>query len=248
LSGAPLVIRWDSTNAGNGKNTRPFADTITIKNTTTAKTLVTSVIPYNAANATLPAGDSRTREFGLVLPDGPDGAGQLEITITTDSNNQVDEINDSGTAESNNSASHTVSSLLAPYPDVQVTDLQIVPAAGVQSGDAILIRWNDRNTGTAPASGSWYDQIVIKNITTGETLVSTALNKDGDIPPNQFKARQHPFTVPDGLRGAGQIQVTISADFHNRIFEHNAGNNAETNNRVPMSWCIGRNATMAMRP
>ena len=53
-----------------------------------------------------------------------------------------------------------------------VTGLTTVPSSGLQSSESLVVEWNDTNTGTSAAVGSFYDQIVITNTTTGQQLAS----------------------------------------------------------------------------
>ena len=53
-----------------------------------------------------------------------------------------------------------------------VSDLDDDAASGLQSGMALVVQWTDTNTGTQPASGSFSDQIVITNTTTGDVLAT----------------------------------------------------------------------------
>src|SRR5207244_6268226 len=143
------------------------------------------------------------------LPAAPRGVGPIAFTVTTDNYNQVFEYNADGTAESNNTASVTVTSALGPAPDLQVSGLSVEPATGLQSGSRLVVHWNDANTGTGAAPGSWSDSVTLRNTTTGETLTTAAVAYDasanGAIQPGASGARQHAFTLPDGPRGTGPI-------------------------------------------
>ena len=52
------------------------------------------------------------------MPQGEPGVGNLAITVTTDTDNQIFEYNAPGTGETNNTASVTATSTLASYPDL----------------------------------------------------------------------------------------------------------------------------------
>src|SRR5207248_2361737 len=102
---------------------------------TTGETLATVPVPYDvAAGGAILSGATRQRQLAFTLPQGRRGAGQIEVVVTTDSASQVVEVNATGAGESNNSARQTLDSALAPYPDLQVTNLRIDPTSGLQSG------------------------------------------------------------------------------------------------------------------
>src|SRR5204863_9639 len=156
--------------------------------------------------------------YGYTLPQGDLGVGTIQATITVDTNDNGFDDNDGGhsTAEANNSATTSVTSTLSAYPDLQVTGLAIAPASP-QSGGAITVNWNDVNNGNAATSGNWYDHVVIKNTTTGVTLVDTTVTYDAAALGNLAasggtKARSYNYTLPNGIPGVGTIQATITVD------------------------------------
>src|SRR5208337_1413362 len=106
--------------------------------------------------------------FALTLPDGARGVGQIQFSVTTDYYNQVLEYNTAGpggtsTAESNNTTSLTLTSTLAVYPDLTVSNLGVSPSSGLQSGNGLTVQWNDSNIGTAVVDGPFVDHVVITN-------------------------------------------------------------------------------------
>ena len=52
-----------------------------------------------------------------------------------------------------------------------MTNLAVSPNH-VQSGKQLSITWNDTNAGAATVSQSFYDYVEVKNLSTGQTLVS----------------------------------------------------------------------------
>jgi len=248
-SGSAVTLSWDDANTGTGATHGSWYDAITVTNTSTNEVLASTTLLYDASaagNGPIAAGDVRARQFVLTLPDGSRGAGQIQFSVTTDVYNQVFEFNTSGpngtsTAESNNTSSQTVTSTLAPYPDLTVSSLILSPSSGLQTGNPLAIQWTDSNTGNGPVTGSFVDHVVIQNVTTGKTLgtqdvaYDPAAGGNGPIGAGQSRTRQLSFTLPQGTAGAGQIQVTLTTDNYNQVFEWNqAGtggtSTAESNN------------------
>ena len=241
-SGAALTVLWDDTNSGNRPTAGPFTDRVVITNTTTGAVLITATVSYDpnaSGNGPILPGQSRSRQFAFTLPDGPPGVGSIQFTVTTDSANSIAEYNTAGTAESNNSSSVTRDSVLGLTPDLQAVNVALDPAIGLQSGSSLIVHWDDTNTGTKATGSSWSDSIVIKNTTTGETLVTATVPYDatsgGAITPGQSRSRQYAFTLPDGSRGMGRISFTITVDSSNQVFENNAAGTGESNNVVTVS-------------
>ena len=183
-------------------------------------------------------GQTKARSFTFTLPDGSRSVGNISVTVSADVNHNLFEYNAAGNAESNNDAAVSFTGTLASYPDLQVANLSVDPASGLTSGSTFTVRWADSNTGTKAASGSWNDRVVIRNTTTNETLVDTTVAYNaavsGNIVPGSSQPRQFGYQLPDGARGIGNIQITVTVDSASSgsgaVFESNAGGNAETNN------------------
>src|SRR5262249_25315693 len=135
-SGDTVTVRWDTVNAGATQANGSFTDLITVTNATTGEVLTEGAVYYDAAaNGPLAAGASQPQQFTFRLPAGASGAGDIRVTVTTDYYDEIGEDNADGTAEANNDASVTVTSALAPYPDLQVRNLTVNPSTGLHSGD-----------------------------------------------------------------------------------------------------------------
>ncbi|KKL65988.1 hypothetical protein LCGC14_2149470, partial [marine sediment metagenome] len=236
-SGARLTIGWKDSNSGYGETAGSWYDGIKIVNLTTGETIVNTSLRYNAASeGNIPAGQSRSRQYEVTLPDGTRGVGELEITIEVDVFDTVVEFNAEGTAEANNSEATTAESTLAPYSDLQVTDLRVEPESGLESGASLTVHWNDVNHGDGPAGESFHDYVLIRNTTTGQVLATRVVYYDvaaggnGAIPPEESRARQYTFTLPHGPAGVGQLEIVVVADYYDSLFEHNGDGTAEANN------------------
>ena len=99
---------------------------------------------------------------------------------------------------------------------LQVGNLAVSPSTGLNQGSSLTITWDDTNAGNIPATVAWDDQVVIKNTTTGDTLVTADVLTDpnvlGPLAPGASIARQYAFTLPTGADGTGNIQVTVTAN------------------------------------
>src|SRR5262249_6173027 len=159
------------------------------------------------------------------------GAGSIQVTVTTDYYNNLFEYNTAGpggssTAESNNTASTTVASALAPYPDLQVANLAVSPASGtqIQSGGAVLVAWADSNSGTGAVSCAFPDYVLVQRANSDgllTTLSSATVAGIGVLAAGLSSPQQYSSRLPDGAAGTGQIQVTVTADSSNNVFEFN---------------------------
>ncbi|MEQ9410014.1 MAG: CARDB domain-containing protein [Fuerstiella sp.] len=238
-TGNTIVVSWDLLNDGNGATDGSFYDRISIVNTTTNQTLRTANLHYNegtAGNGPIDSGQTRSRQYSYTLPDGAAGEGEINVTITTDIFGNIFEHNGAGDAETNNTATDTLTSTVAPYPDLTVNNLAVTPSSGLQSGNTIVVSWDLQNDGTADADSSFYERIQIVNTTTGATLRNTVLYYDAAGTPlaaaGGSTARQFSYTLPQGDAGEGDIRVTVTTDTYNQVFELNGTGDAETNNQA----------------
>jgi len=237
-SGSNVTIQWSDADIGNVAVTGSFTDAITVTNLTTGQTLVTATVPYDASTrGPIAGGSSAVQQYSFTLPAASPGAGQIQISVTTNSNNAILERNSTGTAQSNNSATIIVSSALAA-PDLQVTGLTTSPTSP-QSGNTVTVQWNDSNTGNLPALGSFTDRVTVINTTTGQTLVSFDVPYDasarGNLAAGASAAQQFAFRLPDGNPGVGSLQVSVTTDEYNTIVEANSSGTGETNNTTTLT-------------
>lgn len=235
-SGANLAISWTVNNAGSGPVETSFSDRVKVTNLDTGGTLIDTPSGYNpasAGNGAILPGTTRNRSINVKLPDGPTAVGHLQIEVSADTYNQVFELTASGSGESNNVGSTTLNTTLAPYPDLLASNVVVTPSTP-QSGQEITVRWDDLNQGTAPATGNWYDRIVIENTSSLAVLLDTTLYRNtaslGALTNGTTQLRQYTFRLPNGLSGSGPLRATITADGLNSIYEYNGSGTGESNN------------------
>jgi hypothetical protein len=91
-------------------------------------------------------------------------------------------------------------------------------------------------TGNAPVDATFHDRVRIRNLTGGDTLRNATVLYDvhapglGPIGPGESRPRQFEYRLPEGPRGVGEIEITITTDTHNAIFEFNPDGTATLNN------------------
>ncbi len=102
-----------------------------------------------------------------------------------------------------------------------VSGLATTPASGLQSGMSVIVQWTDTNTGTQAASGSFTDQIVVTNTTTGDVLATGTVLYNapslGNLAAGASVNQQYTFNLPNGDPGVGQIQFTVTADYDQNV-------------------------------
>ncbi|MFO1403439.1 MAG: CARDB domain-containing protein [Azonexus sp.] len=238
-TGDLITLSWNDFNIGNTAVSAGWYDRIRVINQTTSTVLVDQQLRYD-----LPAGDplavgaSAPRSFSFRLAEGNAGAGNLLVQVIADQNTSavgsLTEANAGGTGESNNTASINLTSTLAAYADLQVTSVTPEPAFGWLSGDAVTVAWTTRNQGDGATTGSWTETLRVRNLTTGQILLTQNLPYDasllGGIEAGGQRERSLLFTWPTGANANGRIEFTVTTDAASQVFENNASGTAETNN------------------
>jgi hypothetical protein len=227
-AGGNIVISWNDTNSGAGDTYTSWYDGVIVTNATTGQTLLNTTVYFDATAGNISSGGSRSRQLNFHLPEGASGAGDLRIWVTANIyNNQFEATLD------NNRAVIQENSTLPNYPDLQVANLMVTNLS-LQSGGMIGLSWQDTNSGTAAVAASFQDRVTVVNLDTTQTLVNAGIaydvNAAGTIGSGLSAGRQFSFTLPNGSSGAGNLQITVTADGNNNIFEYNAGGTAEANN------------------
>ncbi|HNK18159.1 MAG TPA: CARDB domain-containing protein, partial [Piscinibacter sp.] len=239
-SGDSATVVWNDRNSGTLETASSWTDRLVVRRVDNGEVLADIRVPYDAAAAgALAAGSSLLRQATFVLPKGNRGAGNLSFTVTADVDNSVAEINVQGLAENNNTASVNLTSALAPYPDLIVTDVTPVPSTAWRAGDAVTVNWKTRNQGDGATVGSWTETLRVRNLTTGQTLLTRDLPYDaavlGDLAAGGESARSTSFTWPAGPSAEGHFEFAVTTDTAGQVFENNAANTAESNNAAALS-------------
>ncbi len=243
-SGQPVSVAWTTRNDGSTAATGSFQERVLIRQSSSGQVLATRILTYDEAVAgpILP-GAGRSRQATLTLPDGPTGAGALEVTVLTDASNLLFEQNPAGTAEANNSATLPVTSTLAPYPDLEIASLTFTPPAGWPAGSSVTATWVVTNSGNRATAGPWTESVAVRNTRTDHIVASESIDDDpaapgpggnplGALAPGGVRTRSLTFTMPaePNPDAVGLFEVTVTADRDNQIFEHNTANTGEFNN------------------
>ncbi|MEP7300698.1 MAG: LamG-like jellyroll fold domain-containing protein, partial [Caldimonas sp.] len=237
-SGGTVTVRWEVVNTGDQPADAPWLDRLLVRNLDRGELIRNVLVDYVdlGAGASLPLlpGQSRSREVTIDLPPGNAGAGSLRFEVSTDVTNVVGESGGADTGEANNLTAVIAASQLVAYPDLQVVGLAVDPASSFGAGQTVTASWTVRNAGTAPVTASFTDTLVVRNLGTGEVLVTRVvahdLAGDGELAAGAERSRQASFTWPAGTIGSGQFEFIVNTDSGDAVFENNAGDTAETNN------------------
>lgn len=249
-SGKDVLIQWKDANRGSAPSQGSWSDRIQVVNVDRAKTLLDTSFPYPLAQlGPIPNGQSRVRQFSFRLPEGDLGQGLLRFTVTVDGFGNLFEYATGLDAENNNTTNLELPSTLSVYPDLIVGALNVLTSS-ITSGSEIVVQWVDTNAGNASITGDFSDRLRIRNTTTAQVLLEAGLylnpsqDPEGPIAPGATRTRSRTFKLPDGSAGSGDLEITVSADDGNRVFEFSVDHDAEANNTAT----IHRTSNLAKSP
>ena len=234
-NGQTVTLRWVTTNSGNRATIGSWGESIRIRNTNNSAIILSATLPYDESapeQGPIAPASSRVRTFPFTVPSDSSAFGAFEITITTDATEDIFEHNAAQTGEQNNSQSLITLSA----PDLRIANLSVSGTPALQAGAELIIRWNTTNQGNALASEAFYDRILVRNTNTAEVLLNSLLPYspsvigNGPILPGSSRSRQQAVQLPEGARGTGGLEITVTTDALNQLVEHNPGGNAESNN------------------
>ena len=224
---------WNTANRGNGATTGNWHEKIVVTSVASGLVVFSSepgVTGPLAANATL----ARSIDIPNLAP------GLYNISVTTDSQNEVYEFDATGHADAEGNNVATLSGL-ANTLDLQVGSITFQPGSSLQSGNTLTVNWTDTNAGNRPTTGAWTDHVTVVNTTTGQTLYTLdslydpTVAGNGAIVGGGSRNRSTSFRLPDGSPGVGSLLVTITVDSTNAIAEFNTAGTAEANNTATAS-------------
>ena len=235
MSGLGVTLRWEDSNLGNRSTAASWRDRIVVRNATSGETLLDTTLPYDASSGgNLGPGEFTERSLPFTLPHRQRGVGSIQFSVTCDDLNQIVESNPADTAESNNTSTVTRDSILAPYPDLVVTDIQM-PTLG-DGGQAVQIQWNDHNQGPSAATGTWHDRVYMSSAADGSGgQLMADVTFTGSLAADDNLAREATFNLPAGQGGTRKIR--IETDIADAIAEAVENNNTTVAGQpVTVTW------------
>lgn len=231
-TGGLVPLSWTVRNAGDLDFTGTFSNRVTIRRQDTGEILADLVVPFDGA---LPQDGTAVQTASLRLPVGSRAVGALTVTLRLDTANEVDEQNDTGDAETNNSAVLALTAVLAAQPDLVIRDLAPEPAAGWLPGQTVVVGWTVANEGRKAAATPWTERLVITNRATGRVVYAQDIRDRGaDLAADETRARTVEFGWPAGVDATGEYDFTVTIDALGEVTEANDAATGETNNTASL--------------
>lgn len=163
------------------------------------------VFPHVGA---LAPGAGYTVSRSAQIPDGV--SGPYYLIVQTDVGNSVNEF--LFEADNTTVSDHTFDITLADYVDLKVEDLNI---AGPDNSGRYTITWNTANRGKADSTQSFYEQVLVKNLTSGTILLDQEMLTTNALSVNGMLARSNSVVTST----AGNYLVRVTTDSRNNIYE-----------------------------
>ncbi|MDR0673568.1 MAG: putative Ig domain-containing protein, partial [Zoogloeaceae bacterium] len=237
--GQLVEIDWVTVNRGNRAVDHAWDERVEVFNLSTHAVAFTQTLRDTLIEGVLAVDGQRARHAEFAWPEGLAASGHFAIRVVVDSAGEIVEANAAHTGERNNAAE----AVKQVGPDLQVRNLA-VETRHIEAGGLVTVSWEDWNLGNSVTGAPFHDRIVVRNVAANLVLLSTSLPYDpleivdgqtvGAVGPGESRARSFTFRLPDGLKGTGDISITITTDQNaagtDVLFETNAEGNAEANN------------------
>ncbi len=191
--GQSLSVSWTDVNEGTASATGPWVDRIYLyaSPTDTNPTLIASV-PFNG---TLAPNQTASLSSTVSLP--VDLSGSFYFGVTTD---YFDQVTEASTVRRNTTISSEPTLIGAPA----LVGQSVSTSPTGQFGQPITVTWMVTNNGSAPATGSWSDQLYLS---TQQTLNASAV-----LLTTQDEGAFSPLAVDASYTATSQATLPLAAD------------------------------------
>jgi len=240
-SGSDVVLSWDDVNKGDAATGGSWVDSVSVTNQNTGATIFAATVPYDASatgNGPLGPGDSVAQQDAFQIPEGNAGAGPLQFTVVVDSTRSIADYTSTGAVDPLGTAAITLTSALAPYPDLAASGVTFSPASPIVGDPAqVTVGWTVTNVGTGTTSaGSWVDDVVYSsddNPADGHVLAS--FPHSGDLAVNASYTQSQTFLLPPAFQG--QYHLFVETNATDVVFENGstANNDAEASSLLDVT-------------
>jgi subtilase family serine protease len=243
--GETVTAHWLTSNQGNRSTEQPWNERLQLLNADSQAVLASVDL---ASDGPLAAGASRSRSAQFTWPSGAAAAGRFALRVIVDAGAQLAEANPAGNAETNNQAEL----LRVTGPDLLPGNLGVeaADASGIHAGAALTLAWEVRNAGASATDAVFKEHIRVRNVDADVVILETHLAFDpqatvdgqpaGPLLPGQQRQRHFDFTLPEGRKGSGRIEITLISDQSQNgvgaVFEHNLEGDAESNNSASIAF------------
>jgi subtilase family serine protease len=216
-SGERVDLSWTVENRGpGGTRATRWRDVAYISETPEFDALQAVVLGLHEHIGSLEPDEQYVRSARITVPDGFEGAGYF--FIETDVDARVFEF----TFETNNmgGASAPVSVTRAPYPDLQVSGIDVSTSSAV-AGDELAVSYTVSNHGTAPVDRTRVDSVYVVPGHVWDPGVArrvAAFTQTAPLGIGESRTETVAVTIPDDVEGT--VHLFVRPDARNDVFEY----------------------------
>ena len=167
-----------------------------------------------------PAGSEYTRQINVILPQAISGNYYLLVSTGNGLYEKT---------KANNLAYKAIPITLAPWPDLQVSNI-VIPATDT-IGSSLAFQYTVQNNGSGSIfNKSWTDYVYItstNNVNTGSLTLLGSFSQNRTLNSGSSYTQAGNFTIPTSLN-AGTYYIIVVTDISNQVYE----NTGESNNKT----------------
>jgi hypothetical protein len=214
-TGEQILVEWRLENQGEAPVETAFVDRVEVVNTATGTTLVTEYLPYDpTVSGVLAVGSGIDRQLTVGLPEGSISAGELQVIVFADGDEEIFEYNEDDGGEGNNEASALITASLAAYPDLAVTEIEF-PSLIIGDPAQVTIQWTVENQGDGLANGPWTDRVIVsENDVLGDwdDAELIRLEHTPSLDPSAHYDQSYSLILPARFEGRYHLYVMTDID------------------------------------
>ncbi len=216
-SGTTIPLTWLITNIGNAPTLTPWKDRLYLSTDTNLDLLDDLFIGEFDHSQTLETEESQPGSFNFDIP--IELSGDYYLLVIADADNSISE----GNKENNNLIASPIKIELAPYADLEVTNVKALKPVVIGDPASLDISWTVTNQGTGKGEvESWTDQVILsKDDQLGNNddfILGEYIHRESIDLENPSRIVTETFLLPPSFNG--RYHIFVKTDINDVVFEH----------------------------
>lgn len=195
---------------------------------------VYTIVIVNMSNKPLAGSDGTLLTFPMKVDSNLEGGAQYDMTVS-----DVVLTNRHGDNIQTGATGGTFTVQREDSPDLEVSDVHIVPAAGTDfvPGETVDVSWRVSNIGNADTRSGWTEKVYLVSTLTEESVYVGNAYFNNVLLKGGYTARNVAFTLPEAAGMEGEVVVKVVVEPNSCTGEYLAdrGNNTATGDALTLA-------------